>query len=171
MPLHRAGRPYGGFPDFGYLDTFRPQAPYQLFGTESHNISPSSLGYSATGPPSYDPYRQHYSSVLYGQTGRDPFPHPVMSSSGSVPMASNSGHSHQGQAHSRLSECDGRPSVLDKSANNQITTQWSLHPEMVNCLFGTWEAPTVDMFATVHNTHFSQFMSPILESITGDRWR
>ena len=67
-------------------------------------------------PPSYDPYGQHYSSVLYEQTGRDPFPHPVMSSSGPVPMASNSGHSHQGKAHSRLSECDGRPSILAKSA-------------------------------------------------------
>ena len=33
-------------------------------------------------------------------------------------MASISGHSHQGQAHSRLSEHDSRPPVSAKSANN-----------------------------------------------------
>ena len=33
-------------------------------------------------------------------------------------MASNSGHSHQGQAHSRLSERDSRPTVSPKPTNN-----------------------------------------------------
>ena len=33
-------------------------------------------------------------------------------------MASNSGHIHQGQAHSGLSERDSRPPVSGKSANN-----------------------------------------------------
>ena len=42
-----------------------------------------------------------------------------MSSSGPVPMALNSGHSHQGQAaHSRLSERDSRPPISAKSDNN-----------------------------------------------------
>ena len=40
------------------------------------------------------------------------------SSSGSVPMATNLGHSHQGQTHSRLSVRDSRPPVSAKSANN-----------------------------------------------------
>ena len=30
-------------------------------------------------------------------------------------------------------------------------------------MFGMWGTPTVDMFATVHNTHLPQFMSPIPE--------
>ena len=47
--------------------------------------------------------------------------------------------------------------------NQPITTEWSLHPEIVTRIFGTWGTPIVDMFATVHNTHLSQFMSPILE--------
>ena len=91
-PLPRAGRPYGGFPDFGYLDPFRPQAPHR--------------------------YGQHYSSILYQQTGWDPFPQTVTCSSGSVPMATNSGHSHPGQTHSGLSECDSGPSISTKSAHN-----------------------------------------------------
>ena len=28
------GRSHGGFPDFGYLDPYRPQAPHQLFGAQ-----------------------------------------------------------------------------------------------------------------------------------------
>ena len=105
------GHPFGRFPDFGYLNPFRPQTPYQQFGTQSGNFGPPSLGHSVMGPSSYDHYGQHYSSVLYQQTGRNPFPHAVKSSSGSVPMATNSRHSHQGQTHSRLSERDSGPSI------------------------------------------------------------
>ena len=42
-------------------------------------------------------------------------------------------------------------------------TEWSLHPEVVNLIFGLWGTPVVDMFATVHNTHLPQFMSPVPE--------
>ena len=45
---------------------------------------------------------------------------------------------------------------------NQIS-QWSLHPEIMNRIFGTWLTPSVDTFATVSNTHLPQFMSPIPE--------
>ena len=41
--------------------------------------------------------------------------------------------------------------------NQPITTEWGLHTEI-----GTWGTPTVNMLATVHNTHLPQFMSPIL---------
>ena len=43
-------------------------------------------------------------------------------------------------------------------------TEWSLHPEVVNLIFRLWGTPVVDMFATVHNTHLPQFMSPIPET-------
>ena len=47
--------------------------------------------------------------------------------------------------------------------NQPITTVWSLHPEIVARIFDIWGAPTVDMFATVHNTLLPQFISLILE--------
>ena len=53
--------------------------------------------FSFTGPPTYDRFRQHYICSLYQQTGWDPFPYPVMSSSGSVPKATNSRHIHPDQ--------------------------------------------------------------------------
>ena len=43
------GRPQGGFPDFGYLDPYRPQAPYQLSGAKGGNFCPTALGPSAPG--------------------------------------------------------------------------------------------------------------------------
>ena len=98
MPLHRAGAP-GGFPDFWYLDPFRPKAPNQLFGTQSNHFCLTSLGYSTLDPSQY----------------------PVMFNNGAFSMASNSGHIHQGQAHSGLSECDSRPPVSGKSANNEYS--------------------------------------------------
>ena len=121
-PLPGAWAPIWGFPDFRYLDPFRPQAPHQQFGTQSGNFGPPSLGYSVTVPLSHVCYGQHY-RVLYHQTGLDPFPHPVTSSSVFIPMATNSRHGHQSQAHSRVSE---RDSGLSRP-NQPIKTEWSLH--------------------------------------------
>ena len=53
--------------------------------------------------------------------------------------------------------------------NQPITTEWSLHPEIVTRIFGTWGTPTGYMFATVHNTHLSKFVSYFGASSTGDR--
>ena len=47
--------------------------------------------------------------------------------------------------------------------NQPIITEWSLHRETVKRIFGMWGTPVVDMFATVHNTHPPQFMSPVPE--------
>ena len=44
--------------------------------------------------------------------------------------------------------------------NQPITIEWSLNPKIVKRIFRTL---IVDMFATVHNTHLPQFMSPIPE--------
>ena len=47
--------------------------------------------------------------------------------------------------------------------NQQIPTEWSLHPEIVQHIFRVWGTPEVDMFATVSNSHLPRFMSPIPE--------
>ena len=66
------------------------------------------------------------------------------------------------KTHSRLSEPDSRPPDLSRP-NQQITTEWSLHPEIVNQIFRFWGTPVVDMFAPVSNSRLSQFISPIPE--------
>ena len=50
------GRSHGGFPDFWYLDPYRPQTPYQLSGAQGGSLCPTALGPSAPGLPGYDRY-------------------------------------------------------------------------------------------------------------------
>ena len=57
-----------------------------------------------------------------------------------------------------IADCLSRP-------NQPISTEWSLHSEIVNRIFKFWGTPMVDMFATVHNTRLLQFMSPIPEPL------
>ena len=47
--------------------------------------------------------------------------------------------------------------------NQPISTEWSLHPEIVKHIFRLWGTPEVDMFATVSNSHLPRFMSPVPE--------
>ena len=89
-----------------------------------------------------------------------PIPYPVMSISGTFLVAPISGHHPRGQAHSRLSEHIADP--LSR-LNQPITSEWSLHHEILTRVFGTERTQTGDMFATVHNAHLPQFMSPIPE--------
>ena len=47
--------------------------------------------------------------------------------------------------------------------NQPISTEWTLHPEIVKRMFRIWGTPEIDMFATVSNSHLPRFMSPIPE--------
>ena len=111
------GRSHGGFPDFGYLDPYRPQAPHQLFGAQGGNSCPTALGSSAPGPPGYDRYGQFDSSFVYQQTRRDPFPHLVTFDSRASPLVRGSEHNSPSKAYPRLSERDNRPAISSEPAN------------------------------------------------------
>ena len=47
--------------------------------------------------------------------------------------------------------------------NQPISTEWSLHPEIVKRIFMLWGTLEVDMFATLSNSHLPRFMSPVPE--------
>ena len=111
------GRSLGGFPDFGYLDPCRPQAPHQLFGAQCGDSCPTALGSSAPGPPGHDRYGQFDSSFVYQQTRRDPFPHLVAVDSRASPLVRGSEHNSPSKAYPRLSECDSRPPISSELAN------------------------------------------------------
>ena len=105
--LHRRlhpglGRPYGGFPNFGYLDPFGTPAPHQLSGAQGSSFGPPPLGFSAPGPPGFDCNRQYNSSLLYQQTRRDSLPVLVTPSSRSLSVATDPQYSSQSQTYSRL---------------------------------------------------------------------
>ena len=109
------GRPYGDSQTSGSWVP-SPQAPYQLFRIQGSNVSSAPLG--SRDPGRHDCYGQHYGSVLYQQAGRNSFPFPATSSSGTILMTSVPGHSYQGHTHSGLSRCDSSPLVSAKSTNN-----------------------------------------------------
>ena len=113
------GRPHGGFQDFGYLDPYRPQAPYQLSGVQSGYFCPTALGFSASGPPGHDRHGQFDSSLIYQQAGRDSLPHPAALNCRSFPLVRVSEHSSPGKTHSRLSERDSRPPISSEPANTE----------------------------------------------------
>ena len=152
------GCPYGGLPDFRYLDPFRPQTPYQRFGTQSLIFGLPSLGHSAMK---------------------------AMDNTTVVSYIHKQGGNEQGETHSftlfppvvdqvlwlqtqgitiRTRHISGCLNVIADYlfwSNRPMATEWSLHPEILNRIFRTGGTPTVDMFATVYNTHLPQFMSLI----------
>ena len=86
-PLHSAGVPIWGIPRFLVLGPMQNGATYLCFGAQSCNFGPPSLIYSIMC---------HQVMVTMVSTHRAGLiPTPVSSSSGSVPMATNSRHSHK----------------------------------------------------------------------------
>ena len=100
------------------MDPFRTRAPHQCTGAQGGNIGPQSLGYSITGTSCFDCCRQHHCCSLHQQTRWDPFAPLVTAGSGSVSVASDSGHNAKSQTHSRLPKCDSRPLVSAEPAHH-----------------------------------------------------
>ena len=150
------GCSHGGFPDFGYLDPYRPQAPHQLFGAQGSFSCPTALGSNAPGPPDYDHYGQFDSSFIYQQTRGGPIPPP-----GELLLWL--------EAQNIIVRARHIPGCLNVIAdhlsrpNQPILTEWSLQPEIVERIFRVWGTPEVNMFATLSNSHLPLFMSPIPE--------
>ena len=114
------GHLHGGFSDCGCMDPFRSRAPHQCIGAQGGNIGPQSLGYSITGPSCFDCYRKYHccSFVTYINKQGGTHSHLVAAGSGSVSVASNSGHNSKSQTHSGLPECDSRPLVSAEPAHH-----------------------------------------------------
>ena len=74
--------------------------------------------YSITGPSCFDSYRQYHCCSLHQQTGWDPFRPPVSTGSGSVSVATDSGHNSKSQTHFGLLKCDSRPVVSAEPAHH-----------------------------------------------------
>ena len=126
-----------GLQDFGYLNSFRRQTPYQLSGAQSGYLCPTALGPSASGPP--------------GDGRHGQFDLPLLR------LTVNLFHNRY------IPGClNVRADHLSRP-NQPISTNWYLHPEIVERIFRVWGTPEVDMFATLSNSHLPRVMSPIPE--------
>ena len=154
------GPQHGGFSDCGCMDSFRTRAPRQCAGAQGSYIGPPSLGYSITGPSCFDHYRQYHCCSLHQQIGWD-HSHLLLRLVVDLFL-----WLHTQDITLRARHIPGCLNVIaDRLSrlNQPITTEWSLHPKIVKLIFRLWGTPVVDMFATVHNTHLPQFMSPVPE--------
>ena len=149
-----------GFPDFGYLNPYRLQAPYQLSGAQGGSLCPKALGPSAPGPPGYGRYGLFDSSFVYQQTRRDPFPHLDTFDSRASPLVRGSEHNSPSKTYSRLSERDSRPPISSESANTDRVEPPPQDRETYLRALGDTRSQHV---ATVSNSHIRRFMSPIPE--------
>ena len=129
----------GWAPTWGFPNSSGPRAPYQLLGTQGGRGGPTSVGFSASGPPGHDSYGQ-FDCFIYQQARRDPVPHLVTSSSGAFYVIT----SLQAQNIHVVVRARQVPGCLNLIAdhlshpNQPITTEWSLHPEIVNQIFRFW---------------------------------
>ena len=154
-------RPHGGFPDFGYLDPYRPQAPHQLLRAQGGISCPTALGPNAPGPPGYDLYRQLNSSFIYQQTRKDPFPHLVAIESRASPLVRGSEHNSPSKTYTRLSEHDSRPPISSEPANtNRVVPP---PRDSGTYLQGLGHTRSRHVCNTLSNYHLPRFMSPIPE--------
>ena len=130
-----------------------------MFGAQGGSLCPTALG-SNGGPPGYDRYGQFDSSFIYQQARRDPFPHLATFDSRTSPLVRGSEHYSPSTTYSGclnvIADHLSRP-------NQPLSTQWSLHQEIVKRIFRLWGTTKVDMFATLSNSHLPRFMSPIPE--------
>ena len=64
----------------------------------------------------------------------------------------------------RARHIPGRLNVLSDMLSRKgqiITTEWSLHPEIISQISQIWETPQVDLFATKHNHKLPLYYSPV----------
>ena len=138
------GRSHGGLPDFGYLDPYRPQAPYHLSGAQGGSLCPKALGPSvmiATDNSTVVSYINKQGGTHSPTLLRLTIKLLLWLEAQNILVAR-----HIPGCLNVIADQLSRP-------NQPISTEWSLHPEIVKRIFGLWGTPEVDMFATVSNSH------------------
>ena len=104
-------------------------------------------------PNSVGCYRQLNSSSLHKQTRRNPVGGDVRSPVEDHELVPSLPDNIKSQTHSRVSECDGRP---------------SLHPQVFKQIWLKWFTPHVDLFATRLNHKVPLYVSPVSDQNAWD---
>ena len=109
-------------------------------------------------PKSFGCNRQLSSSGLHKQTRGNSLSRDVRSPVEDNDLVPSLPHNLKSQTHSRVSECDGQPSVqVEPSAVNRMVTVST----GVQTICQKWFTPHVDLFATRLNNKLPLYMSPV----------
>ena len=102
-----------------------------------------------SGPNSASCDRQLNCGSLHKQTRRNTLSGDVRTPVENHDLVPSLSHNIESQAHSRVPECDGRPTV---QVNQVQSTEWSLHPQVFKQISQWWFTPHMDLFTT-HLNH------------------
>ena len=108
--------------------------------------------------PNSASYRQLHSSSLHKQTRRNPLGGDVCSPVENNDLVPSFQNNLKSQTHSRVSECDGQPTV---QVNPSPVNRKSLHPQVFKQICHMWFTPHVDLFATRMNHKLPLNVSPV----------
>ena len=119
---------------------------------------PSKLQGLVPEPNSASRNGQLNSGSLHKQTRRNSLSRDVCSPVEDHDLVPSLSYNIESQTHSRVSECDGRPSVQVEPVQS---TEWSLHPQVFKQICQKWFTPHVDLFATHLNHKLPLYVSPV----------
>ena len=134
------------------------KATHKCSRAEGSFSGPSKLQGPVSQPNSASCYRQLHSSSLHKQTRRNPLDGDVCSPVENHDLVPSLQNHLKGQTHSRMSECDGRPTVQVESSpvNRMVTVSADVQTDLSQVF-----TPHVDLFVTRLNHKLPLYVSPV----------
>ena len=135
------------------------KATHKCSRAEGGFSGPSKVQGPVSKPNSAGCYRQLNCSSLHKQTRRNPLSGDVCSPVENHDLVPSLQNNIKSQTHSRVSECDGRPTVQVKPKVQ--STEWSLHPQVFKQICQKSFTPHIDPFATRLNHKLPLYVYPV----------
>ena len=130
------GRPHARFPDFGCLVQFRTQAPHQCFGAQGGNVGSPTLGLSFTGPRVMIATDNTTAVVAYINKQGGTHSHTLLRMVVVLFLWLQTQDIAFWARH--IPGCLNVIADRLSRLNQPITTEWSIHTEVVNLIFRLW---------------------------------
>ena len=141
------------------------KATYKCSRVEGGLPGPSKLQGPVSEPNSASCNGQLNSGSLHKQTRRNSLSGDVHAPVEDLDMVPSLSHNIESQRHSRVSECDGRPSVqVQPSSVNRMVTASAVFKQICQ----KWFTPYVDLFATHLNHKLPLYVSPVPDQNSWD---
>ena len=130
---------------------------HQLVGDEGYSLSPSSFLTSDSKQPCNAAHGQHDCGSIHKSSRGDKVPILDGGGLGSPQLGSEEQHNAISFSHKWQSE---RHSRQTQQKGQAMSTEWSIHPSVIEAIKLTWGTPSIDLFATAENFKFPVYVSP-----------
>jgi hypothetical protein len=144
----------GWFNHEGHVVSGGVQDVYQHLGTQGNPARCKTLSEPSKEPESVHVFWQFHSCGFHSKTGRYPLSSSLQNDMGISPVLPSREHSPRSTTYTREAQHTGR-------SNKLVSTEWTLHMDVVQSVRDLWGSPTIDLFATKMNNRLPQYMSPL----------